>query len=361
MATVKVKVPENMESVMLQARKLMNGADIDVVREKYVRMVEGLLTFYSFDIQSLLRGATVKNQNKKIIDNLAEKFAEITRDIKTFREESDIKDEDEMIATYRDLCTHSYVANVMKTYNNFKIDNVVDFLTPIKQGSDTFFNGFVGDFKPLYFDGIQHQFNFTYIRDTFCVGDTGRGIKRDFTILYAFFKRLYDGMVEVDDLLNSPDIDPREFTAALIGGLLNMRRQSPELDRCGDAFKLIEVNAKLLEKNFNTYYRDYKKSGGKDISSFIINFITDIGKTKANDSGKTPVTLMAQFKKIQNFITNAAPRMKASGIDMDGLTRSLNAQMERAEKKVKEMEKKSGTSESVVEDIEKMSIVSPSE
>lgn len=98
---------------------------------------------------------------------------------------------------------------------------------------------------------------------------------------------LYETGLVIYDIVTSPDIDIERFSYIIIDRIAALRK---EIRGCNQAFDVIERSVKVLEKNFQTYYRDSVEASN---SSYIIErFISDLATTDTN------VRLTSQFNRI---------------------------------------------------------------
>ncbi len=94
--------------------------------------------------------------------------------------------------------------------------------------------------------------------------------------------------IKLHEILTSPNIDIRRFSSVLISNIGNLRKEIP---RCDQAFDLIESSVKLLEDNFQTYYRDSIDAANPSI--IVERFVSDISSKQKY----TPV-VTSQFRRI---------------------------------------------------------------
>lgn len=110
---------------------------------------------------------------------------------------------------------------------------------------------------------------------------------------------------EVYDLVTSPNIDIQKFSHVLINNIGMLKKQIP---RCDKAFDIISDSVKMLEGNFNGYYKTSVEA--ENPSVIIESFIVDVSmKQKSN------ATVTRQFRKIIMYMkkksaNNKDPRVK---------------------------------------------------
>jgi hypothetical protein len=112
--------------------------------------------------------------------------------------------------------------------------------------------------------------------------------------ILALFADLYKHSHALYNLITSPDIDIKAFTATLISSLSDLRKQ-PKLSRCNRAFKRIEMSVDLLNEKFSDYYRESIITQNPD--TLVGNFIYDVSQ-----QGKDDPKLMREFKTIINYM-----------------------------------------------------------
>jgi Ca2+-binding EF-hand superfamily protein len=89
----------------------------------------------------------------------------------------------------------------------------------------------------------------------------------------------------------SPDIDVEKFSEVLVNSIKDIRKHIP---RCDKAFDKIEESVKLLQNNFDGYYKDFIQSQNPGI--IIENFVLDVAQDSNSDAQTT-----LQFRKIISF------------------------------------------------------------
>jgi hypothetical protein len=112
--------------------------------------------------------------------------------------------------------------------------------------------------------------------------------------ILALFADLYKHSHALYNLITSPDVDIKAFTATLISSLGDLRKQ-PKLSRCNRAFKRIEMSVDLLNEKFSDYYRESIITQNPD--TLVGNFIYDVSQ-----QGKDDPKLMREFKTIINYM-----------------------------------------------------------
>lgn len=109
--------------------------------------------------------------------------------------------------------------------------------------------------------------------------------------LLIFIRLIYTKCNDGYRLVTSPDIDVEKFSEILVRSIQDIRKHIP---RCDKAFDKIEESVKLLQTNFDGYYKDFIQSQNPGI--IIENFVLDV----AQESDADPQTTL-QFRKIISF------------------------------------------------------------
>jgi hypothetical protein len=126
--------------------------------------------------------------------------------------------------------------------------------------------------------------------------DNATGHVKNFIL--NILNRLFVCGKNIHQVITSPDVNIAEFSSTLINSIKSLKGQIP---RCDMAFNMIADSVKLLEGNFDGYYRSSIEA--ENPSVIMESFISDVAlKQKHN------VRATMQFKKIISFI-----QKKASG------------------------------------------------
>jgi len=116
---------------------------------------------------------------------------------------------------------------------------------------------------------------------------------------------LYKHSRNIYELTTSPDVDIRRFSEVIVAALVKLKK-TPGLERCSNAFKLIERSVDRLEDNFKTYYRDMLQTNNPNI--IFESFITDIATDDQIDT-KTAF----EFKRLIRVLNSRMNQARSSG------------------------------------------------
>lgn len=144
------------------------------------------------------------------------------------------------------------------------------------------------------------------IRKYYAENKAGRpNIDRILSTLMKTNRQLYHVIVE------EPDFDVSGVADSFIKRFTQMRSH-PQLNRCQDAFGIIERNAGLLEKNLAKYTKSAKRNGG-NAGNALLMFINDIML-----NGSMKLKVRNQFNQIVKFasgsISARSTMLKKKGI-----------------------------------------------
>lgn len=197
--------------------------------------------------------------------------------------------------TYKELKDHTLLKRLMficrdlKPYsyyldNQGKTDNDGDGDGDVVGYDGNWINNHPGrHLEPFSFSNFN-------LKDIWEDGNTDDRMKK---YLLTVIKTIFDKCKEIYELVSSPDVDISQFSKIIIEAISKIKK-TPELNRCGAAFKKLEESVGLLEGNFSSYYKDMLQSQNPNL--LIVNFIQDVSETKNMD-----LKLVYQFKKIVTF------------------------------------------------------------
>jgi hypothetical protein len=124
--------------------------------------------------------------------------------------------------------------------------------------------------------------------------------------------------INLYNIINSPDIDIKEFSKILIDSINKMKKEIP---RCDKAFDIIANSVNLLETNFDGYYKSSVEAENPSI--IIENFIVDVSMSQ----NATP-SVTNQFRKIIMFMKRKTAGNKDPRVAQ--LFKVLNSQFDMA-------------------------------
>jgi hypothetical protein len=195
--------------------------------------------------------------------------------------------ESEINSYYKSISDSDVVKTIVISSNN-----LVEFKQKISNNDGSFILAEPGfNFCPLDFCDLDLKSIWSNIED--------QGLKK---YMLSFIGYLYKLGEEMHRLMNNPNVDIGEFSDVLINSIVNMKSQLP---RCGDAFRIIENSVKMMEDNFQKYYRDSIEA--KNPSVMIESFMIDIATSKNIESNPN---LNFQFKQIFNFLKRKSSNIK---------------------------------------------------
>lgn len=153
--------------------------------------------------------------------------------------------------------------------------------------------------------------------------------------ILIFLQMIYKKCTEGYKISTSPDIDVSKFSEVLVRSINDIRKHIP---RCDKAFDKIEESVKLLQTNFDGYYKDFIQSQNPGI--IIENFVLDV----AQDSNADPQTTL-QFRKIINFYKDHMKKQNIKDPKIQKLFDMLGQNLDVLEKQKGSSEKKDKTKE----------------
>jgi len=175
----------------------------------------------------------------------------------------------------------------------------VDIILPeqtLTMKPDEFIYKEPGSLKPLTFTSLDLK----YIWSEEQLDLTGR------KMILKIMSHIYWIGIDIYDLVTSPDVDIKQFSAMLIEAISSFKRKIP---RCQNAFRIIEKSVHLLEKNFKRYYRDAKSANNSNL--IMEMFILEVAQTQDADP-----KVLIEFKTIINYLRKKVnkvedPRIKS--------------------------------------------------
>lgn len=175
-------------------------------------------------------------------------------------------------------------------------------------------------------EGVSVEiFNFTRMNFKSLLGSVDEKMRN---YILIFLQMVYKKCTEGYKISTSPDIDVSKFSEVLVRSINDIRKHIP---RCDKAFDKIEESVKLLQTNFDGYYKDFIQSQNPGI--IIENFVLDV----AQDSNADPQTTL-QFRKIINFYKDHMKKQNIKDPKIQKLFDMLGQNLD-------VLEKKGGTSE----------------
>ena len=137
--------------------------------------------------------------------------------------------------------------------------------------------------------------------------------------ILIMFHILFTKSMEIYKLLTSPDIDPTEFSKAIINLTNSFKSQIPGCDR---AFKKINASVDKLTASIGTYYKTLIIT--KDPTILVKSFLNDIVEDSLADGEKEDLICTFQLKKIINHFKNLATSTKIDSKKKDQLNMLFN-------------------------------------
>jgi len=182
-------------------------------------------------------------------------------------------------------------------------------------------------------EGISVElFNFTRMNFKMLLSSVDEKMRN---YILIFLQMVYKKCTEGYKISTSPDIDVSKFSEVLVRSINDIRKHIP---RCDKAFDKIEESVKLLQTNFDGYYKDFIQSQNPGI--IIENFVLDV----AQDSNADPQTTL-QFRKIINFYKDHMKKQNIKDPKIQKLFDMLGQNLDVLEKQKPEKTEKSKTNE----------------
>lgn len=137
--------------------------------------------------------------------------------------------------------------------------------------------------------------------------------------ILLMFNILFTKSMDIYKLLTSPDIDPSEFSKAIINLTNSFKSQIPGCDR---AFKKINESVDKLTASIGTYYKTLIIT--KDPTILVKSFLNDIVEDSLAEGEKEDLICTFQLKKIINHFKNLATTTKMDTKKSDQLNMLFN-------------------------------------
>lgn len=262
----------------------VDEADPSIIKPKYINLRHNISSLSS------LFGMLASDKMIECIGDNKEWLSDMSTYSNTLVEESRIRvmtddeipaDKTELNKMYKQLKESGrvkalfVVASQLKPYEDF-------ILSPEHSGGEWIDDipGF--DFTPF---SSFSNYDLKYVRTADSIDEGTR------KFIFKIVTKIYQFIVAIMRIVLSPDVDKGAFSAILLEQVKGMKKHIP---RCDEAFDRIADSAKLLEDNFDDYYKGFVQS--RESSSMIQSFIIDVaGKQKSS------AVLTNQFHKIISF------------------------------------------------------------
>jgi hypothetical protein len=286
------------------------NADIKIIIPKYVKIIDNLSKYIK--IYSLLLNFTDFtnsfpeltsnfNEIRLFIDNLVE----INKQYNMTSDDFTNTTPDEINIQYKKLKLEKFIQMIIVTsgnLNKYKLN-----LEDKNNLKDDFIKRDPGlSLTPLKFSKLDLKMLWASPKLS--------GLAKKF-ILNILSHTLLIG-IEMYNIINSPDVDIKEFSKILIDSIEKMKKQIP---RCDKAFDIIANSVNLLENNFDSYYKNSIEAENPSI--IIESFIVDVSMTQNASPAVTN-----QFKKIIMFMKRQTASSKDPRIAK--LFKVLNSQFD---------------------------------
>jgi hypothetical protein len=272
----------------------MSNAEPDVIVPKILKIKQRIVKYYKvFNI--LLNFAEFRSLEdyKSWFDEIQEfitKLASSTDidlqgnyssdDINNIQQLKQIN-EDDLNKIYKDLKENPHIKQIIITCSN--LANYKRYIENKDAIDDKFIRREPGlSFTPLSFSNLD-------LKVLWSLDDiSSHGKKFMLSILHHSYTIGY----EIYDIVSSPDVDIRKFSAILVESIAKLRKQIP---RCDKAFDVIENSVKLLENNFKNYYKSSVEAENPSI--IVESFIIDVSTSQSASP-----TVTTQFRRIVAFL-----------------------------------------------------------
>lgn len=225
---------------------------------------------------------------------------------------------------WKSIKEHDFVHTCMVTCANLSVI-YAQFIHSWDTVDRKFMNRFSGfNFTP-FSPWCEVDIKYVWLID----GDSDKTLPE---FLFTSMKNMFNSMREIYDLYMSPDIDVSHLSEMIISSISSLKKQIP---RCENAFNKIEASARMLNTNFDGYYRDFLQT--RDPNNIFTAFLSDVSLSCGDDA-----SLILQCRKIIAFYKKNASSKIASGEvvgEKRQLFEMLLSNFNNVDKKVSELNK----------------------
>lgn len=266
----------------------LSNVDPEIIIPKYIRCIGNVKAVYKVLVSMSQLAARFL-----VLSDFKEEFEQIGNEALRYKVELKLPEtydekqlgmmtEDDVNILYKELKTHTIIVEMLELCAALrKYRNCIEEETKL---SDRF---------------IKEEPGFNLNVFTFSNLDLKKLWARDVPnsikdLILFMLHRLYMTLLDIYNVVSSPDVDVDRFSSILVQSLGSLR-QIPELKTCKDAFRRIEDSVSLLKTNFSEYYKEAIVSG--DLNCIFQSFVLDV----ANQGKGSNAGLTRQFGIIVNY------------------------------------------------------------
>lgn len=229
--------------------------------------------------------------------------------------------DNKQLTDYTELKNYNtaYIKSAEVNYMIYLYDKLILLENEIKLRSIDFLNSTM-DIKP--FDSNFSLTYFCQVNKIYKEGDNAH--KKD--LVFKKLNEILNYAVEFEKVYFIPYVDVDLMFERFSSGILNFKKH---IQRCDDAFKLINNSVEKFKEKFPNYYRSFLRSADKNPVIIIEGFFGDVQEIISKHKRK--IHLIRQLKIISEFFKSQINQSKINNPLLTSMLNGLDEQFKKLE------------------------------